>query len=184
MKTDLAKAPTDDKLISSPLRDQLAVKILSLQKKEGVTRELAKIESVKRALESKKAKYLLAFEQLYYKYFGLSEESLKQLSPEEINELRDMFYEKAKRQLRWKIPLWSFFTLGWIPAFFIAFSIGNTSPNISFMLATFALIDMLCGSFSGWDMRNLPTWRFARLHNWYKKAEIESENQKNLMIKE
>lgn len=178
MKTSIADQVKDDNLISPPLRDQLAVKILSLQEKEGVTQELVKIESAKRALESKKEKYLLAFEKLYYKYLGLSKESLKQLSIEEIDELRDMFYEKAKGQLWWKIPLWSVCTFGWIPAFFTAFFLANTFPNISGMLATSCVIDILFGMLWGLDMSNLPTWRFVRLHNWHKKAEIESERKK------
>lgn len=178
MKTDLAKASTDDNLISPPLRDQIAVKILSLQEKEGMARELAKVEKAKRALASKKAKYRLAFEKLYYKYYGLSEESLKDLSAGEINELRDMFYEKAKAQLWWKIPLWLVYTFGWMPAIFLAFFLANTFPGIISTLTVFSVIDMFCGMLHGLNMSNLPTWRFVRLHKWYKKAEIESENKK------
>jgi len=82
--------------------------------------------------------YLWAFRELAYKYLGLTEESLKfKLSNEELKELIDLIYEKAKHRL-WLKKLWRIVLgiaipiFGWIYLFKVFLLTSEAFPDLKF----------------------------------------------------
>jgi len=179
LETKIANSLENESLISPPLRDSLLVKISALQVQDTLDREKEKLQ---KSFEEKKRIYFADFNTLVKRYFKLSAEKVSCLSAEETEELREIIYEKAKRSLLWKKPLFWTASLAWLPAILFSFIFQGSMWVLNFILFFFSVgyfmiygLDVLLGC----DLC-FSTSRFVALHKLHKEILDRNSNQKTI----
>lgn len=134
------KKTMEENLIKQNPRDELILKIRS-----HVDSQISATDNSKKINV-----YANIFTWLAKKYFNLDPLFLRNLNDQELLNLCSLIYEKAKRRLKWILPLFCLGCFALIPAAGVG-------------------VKFLCDGFNPKDQYTLKTYKFVILHKWFLK---------------